>query len=77
MSEIEEKIIEVLNKLRPYLISDGGDIEFVKYENGKVYVKVYGACSNCAFIDSTLKDGVEQALISEIKEVTEVINVID
>ena len=75
MNETEEKIKEVLNKLRPYLINDGGDIEFIKFENGKVYVKVHGACSNCALLDNTLKDGVEQALISEVKEVTEVINI--
>ena len=36
----EEKIIEIINKLRPYLISDGGDIEFVKYEDGTVYIKM-------------------------------------
>lgn len=75
MNEIEEKIIEVIEKLRPYLIQDGGDIEFVKYEEGKVYVKVHGACSNCALLDDTLKDGVEAALTSEIPEVIEVINI--
>ena len=77
MNEIEAKIKEVIDKLRPYLINDGGDIEFVKYENGKVYVRVHGACSNCALLDNTLKDGVEQALIAEVKEVTEVININD
>ena len=77
MNEIEKKIIEILDKLRPYLINDGGDIEFVKYEDGKVYVKLHGACSHCSLIDYTLKDGIEQALTSEIKEVTEVINIDD
>ena len=75
MNEIESKIIEVINKLRPYLINDGGDIEFIKFEDGKVYVKVYGACSNCAMLDETLKEGVEAALTSEIPEVIEVINI--
>ena len=77
MNETEKKIVEVIEKLRPYLINDGGDIEFVKFEDGKVYVHVYGACSNCALLDNTLKEGVEQALIAEVKEVTEVINLSD
>lgn len=77
MNDVENRIKEVIEKLRPYLINDGGDIEFVKFDSGKVYVKVHGACSHCAFIDSTLKDGVEQALISEVKEVTEVVNIDD
>ena len=75
MNEIETRIIEIINKLRPYMQNDGGDIEFVKYEDGKVYVKVYGACSNCSLLENTLKDGVEAALISEIPEVIEVINI--
>ena len=75
MNKIESKIIEVIDKLRPYLIQDGGDIEFIKYEDGKVYVKVHGACVNCAMLDDTLKNSVEVALTSEIPEVVEVINV--
>lgn len=73
--KIEKKIIEVINKVRPYLMDDGGDIEFVKYEDGIVYVHLGGACSNCHLIDYTLKDGIEGILIEEIPEVKEVINV--
>ena len=71
----EEKIKEIINKLRPYLISDGGDIEFVKYENNIVYIKLLGACAGCALIDYTLKDGVEMAIKEEIPEVKEVVNI--
>lgn len=67
-----EKIIKVLDDLRPYLIADGGDIEFIKFENGIVYVKMLGACSECGLIDFTIKDGVEAMLINEIPEVKEV-----
>ena len=42
----------VIDKVRPFLVSDGGDIEFVKYENGIVYVKLIGACANCEYGDS-------------------------
>lgn len=75
MEKIENKINEVLNKLRPYLIDDGGNIEFVKFENGIVYVHMTGACSNCHMMDYTLKEGIETVLIEEIPEVKEVINI--
>ena len=71
----EEKIKEIINKLRPYLIGDGGDIEFVKYEDGIVYIKMLGACAGCALIDYTLKDGIEMAIKEEVPEVKEVRNV--
>ena len=71
----EEKIKEIINKLRPYLIGDGGDIEFIKYENNIVYIKMLGACAGCALIDYTLKDGIEIAIKEEVPEVKEVINV--
>ncbi len=71
----EEKIKEVINKLRPYLISDGGNIEFVKFEDGIVYIKMLGACAGCALIDYTLKDGVEMAIKEEVPEVKEVVNI--
>ena len=71
----EEKIKEVINKLRPYLISDGGNIEFVKFEDGIVYIKMLGACAGCALIDYTLKDGVEMDIKEEVPEVKEVVNI--
>ena len=72
--EIIIKINEVLNKIRPYLQNDGGDVEFKRYENGVVYVSLLGACSNCPMAIMTLQDGVESALVSEIPEVIKVIN---
>ncbi len=71
----EEKIIDVINKLRPFLIGDGGDIEFVKYEDNIVYIKMLGACAGCSLIDYTLKDGVETAIKEEVPSVKEVINI--
>ncbi len=71
----EEKIIEVIDKLRPFLISDGGNIEFVKYENDIVYIKMLGACAGCELIDLTLKDGIEGAIKEEVPTVKEVVNV--
>lgn len=73
MTEID-KIKEIIDKLRPFLISDGGNIEFVKYENNIVYIKMLGACAGCDLIDYTLKEGVESAIKEEVPEVKEVIN---
>ena len=72
--EVITKINEVLNKIRPYLQNDGGDVEFKKFENGVVYVSLVGACSNCPMAIMTLQDGVESALVSEIPEVIKVVN---
>ena len=71
----EEKIKEVIDKLKPFLINDGGNIEFLKYENKIVYIKMMGACSNCYMLDVTLKDGIEAAIKEEVPEVIDVINV--
>lgn len=73
--KVEDQIKEILDKLRPFLISDGGDIEFVKYEDNIVYIRMMGACVDCQMIDFTLKDGIEAAIQEEIPEVKEVINI--
>ena len=73
----ETKIKEVIDMLRPFLVSDGGDVEFVKYENHIVYIKLSGACANCMLIDYTLKDGIEAAIKEEVPEVEEVVHVVD
>ncbi len=75
MDDVEKRIIEVIDKIRPFLISDGGDIKYIKFEDGIVYVKLLGHCSNCSIMDVTLKDGIEMALINEIPEVVEVKNI--
>jgi Fe-S cluster biogenesis protein NfuA len=75
MKEQEQKIIDIINKLRPFLISDGGNIEFVKYENNIVYIKMMGACTNCDMLDFTLKKGIEAAIMNEVPEVSQVVTV--
>lgn len=72
--DIETKIKEVINNLRPYLQNDGGDVTFKKYENGVVYVSLTGACSGCPMATYTLQDGIESVLIEEIPEVIKVVN---
>lgn len=75
MNEIEKKINKVLDKVKLYLNNDGGDIKFVKYEDGICYVKLTGACAGCIFADMTIQNTVEEILISEIPEIIRVENV--
>ena len=73
--DITEQIKQIIDKIRPFLINDGGNIEFIKYEDNIVYVKLVGACKDCAMIDITLKDGIEEMIVNEIPEVKEVRNI--
>ena len=75
MKNETEKIIEIINKLKPFLINDGGNIEFIKYEDGIVYIRMMGACANCQMLDLTLKEGIEAAIMSEVESVRGVLNV--
>lgn len=73
--EQEQKIKDVIEALQPFLINDGGNIEYIKFENGIVYIKMLGACADCGMLDVTLKDGIEAAIMAEVPEVIEVVNV--
>lgn len=75
-SKIIEEIKKVLNRIRPYLNSEGGDLEFLDYKDGVVYIRMLGACMDCGALDSTLKDGIEALLVEHIPEVIEVRNVV-
>ena len=74
---IELKIRSIIDKIRPILVNDGGNLEFVKIEDNIVYVDLQGACANCAYASVTLKDGIEQLIINEIPEIIEVRNIND
>lgn len=72
---MKDKIEEVLDKLRPMLMMDGGNIELVDYKDNEVYVHLVGACGMCPSSTMTLKMGVERALKEAIPEVKRVIQV--
>jgi len=74
MTEME-KVEEVLDKVRPMLTADGGNVELVDVNDGTVEVKLTGACEGCAMAHMTLKMGIEQILKQEIPEVKEVVAV--
>jgi len=70
---MREKVEAALNKIRPALLADGGNVELVDVKEGVVKVKLIGACSGCPMATMTLKHGIEQALKEEIPEIKEVV----
>jgi Fe-S cluster biogenesis protein NfuA len=66
MENIEKRILEVIERVRPLLQADGGDIKFIRFEEGIVYVDMVGACKGCSAINVTLYDGIESILLSEV-----------
>ena len=70
--ELDDKVKEVLNKVRPSLQADGGDVEFVEIKNGIVKVRLQGACGCCPMSQMTLKMGIEQALKEAVPEIKSV-----
>ncbi|MGI6393047.1 MAG: NifU family protein [Candidatus Izemoplasmatales bacterium] len=64
--EIIIEIKEIINLIRPYIRRHGGDIEFVNFEDGIVYVKMSGACIGCLGFESTLKEIVEDTILERI-----------
>lgn len=72
---MKERIEEVLNKIRPSLMRDGGNVELVDVKDGTVKVKLTGACSGCPMSTLTLKMGIEKVIKEEIPEIKEVVAV--
>lgn len=72
---MEEKVKALIEKLRPFLIQDGGDIEFIRLEDRYVYIKLTGACQHCFYQDETISYGIEAFLKDQIPEIEGVINV--
>lgn len=70
---MKERVEAVLNKLRPSLVRDGGNVELIDVKDGTVTVKLTGACAGCPMSTMTLKMGIEQILKKEIPEVKKVV----
>ncbi len=73
--ELMDPVSNVIDKLRPSLALDGGDIDFLSVKNGVVYVQLKGACIGCSSSGTTLKYGVERQLRMDIHPELTVINV--
>lgn len=75
ITSLEERILEALDSVRPYLNRDGGDIELVGVEGKKAFVKLTGNCNSCPMSFSTMKLGVEGSIRQMAPEIEEVISV--
>ena len=75
---MSDKLIEIekaLNEIRPFLQSDGGNIELISFKNHIVKVKLLGNCVNCSVNQMTLKNGVEMTIKKYVPDVKEVISI--
>ena len=72
MEQIEKQINATLDKIRHFLQKDGGDVEFVSFKDGVVYVRMQGACQDCMYANADIKELVEVILQEEVPGVTEV-----
>lgn len=71
--ELENKVRNVLDQIRPYLQADGGDIKFMELtDDNVVNVEMQGSCGSCPFSRMTLKNGVEEAVRKALPEITAV-----
>ena len=74
-TEIEEKVEQALAEIRPFLVSDGGDISLLSIEDGRlVKVQLHGACVHCTVNQMTLKIGVEKTIQKYVPQIEEVIS---
>jgi Fe-S cluster biogenesis protein NfuA len=69
---MREKVEKAIEKIRPFLQQDGGDIELVDVKDGVVKVRLKGACGCCPMAQMTLNNTVEKALKEEIPEIIRV-----
>jgi len=74
-TELLENIEKALAEIRPYLLTDGGDISLVSYEEDTVEVKFHGACTGCSVNQMTLKNGVEATIKKYAPQVQKVVEV--
>ena len=75
--EREAHVKKIISHLRPYIMGDGGDIEFVSLENDIVYIRLLGACVGCSMIDVTLNNGIKNWIMEEVPTIQDVIMVQD
>jgi Fe-S cluster biogenesis protein NfuA len=70
---MKEKVQKVIDRIRPMLQADGGDVELVDCVEGTVTVRLKGACSGCPMSQMTLRNGIERTLKNEVPEVKAVV----
>jgi Fe-S cluster biogenesis protein NfuA len=71
---MKEKVQAAIDKIRPMLKADGGDVELLEVKDGIVKVRLQGACAGCPMSQMTLKNGIERMLKKEIPEIKSVVS---
>ena len=69
----EQEVIAVLDKIRPYIQRDGGDVEFVSLIDGIVTVRMLGACVNCLALEDTFSLGIKALILEEVTDIVDVV----
>jgi Fe-S cluster biogenesis protein NfuA len=69
---LEERINTALDRIRPMIAADGGDVWLIRVENSTAYVQMLGACGGCAAAHLTLKNGIEAVVLEDVPEITAV-----
>jgi Fe-S cluster biogenesis protein NfuA len=72
VTPIEERINTALDRIRPMIAADGGDVWLIRVENDTAYVQMLGACGGCAAAHLTLKNGIEAVILEDVPEITKV-----
>ena len=72
---MREKVVESLDRVRPALQADGGDVELVDVKDGVVTLRLTGACGGCPMATMTLRNGIERVLREDVPEIKEVVAV--
>ena len=72
---MEEKILEIIEEIRPYINMEGGDIEFIKFEDDYVYVHLSGVCSCCHMQDTTLNNSIYECIKLKVPSLKGIINI--
>ena len=77
LEDIMRRIEHTINKIRPYIMADGGDVQLVDFQDGIVTVRLLGACVGCSLIDVTLNNGIKNWIMEEVPNVKDVVLVQD
>ncbi len=72
---IEERVNRALDKVRPGIQADGGEVWLIKVEDGTAYVQMLGACGGCPASTMTLKGAIEAVVVADVPEVTQVLQI--
>ena len=71
--EVRDHVAKIIAHIRPYIISDGGDVELVGIEDGVVTVRMLGACAGCSLLNVTLDNGIKNWILEEVPEIKDVV----